>query len=76
MQDKHGHSDYYAREGILPTSDNTQAAANADKVDHYYFDLKTGVKIEHFEDVIKSRDETYNILGRFYKEYSNVIMRR
>jgi len=72
MQDKDGHSDYYVDDGTAPIWETAPNVYYADQVNHYYFD-KVGVKIEHFEDVIKSRDETYAVLGRFYKEYKGAI---
>ncbi|MCL2512541.1 MAG: hypothetical protein FWF08_01460 [Oscillospiraceae bacterium] len=84
VQDKHGHNDYYYD---LRVFDNlfTLLISSVipgileDRVTETYDLCLYGDKVmtyEHFDDVIKSRDETYHILGRFYKEYKDVIDRR
>jgi len=35
--------------------------------------VKDGIRYYHWDDVIWARDLTYDILGRFYKEYNNLM---
>jgi len=74
LQDKHGHSDYYQTQKNWPFSEAYQVGKDEDDVTHTY---SIGlIEYEHFDDVIKSRDETYNVLGRFYKKYKTTIDKR
>ena len=76
-QDKEGHIDYYARKITLLTfidgalSEAWDAGTYADDVTNTY--SINGVKYYHFDDVIRSRNETYNILGRFRIGYKEVF---
>ena len=70
-QDKHGHDDYYAPDAsmiglVLAVIANGAADGDAVK-DSYSLD---GVRYYHFDNLIpKTRDATYDILGRFSKKY-------
>ena len=70
LQDKWGHSDYYMEQKNLLNF--VSYGTREDDVEDVYTDA-TGIKHEHFEEVIKSRDETYSVLGRFFKDYSEVM---
>jgi len=71
MQDKHGHIEYYQTETLYKPESILSIIASGltdgDEVDLVY-DIH-GVKYYHFDDIIRARDATYNILGRFYMAY-------
>ena len=76
MQDKDGHHDYWSPDFTLCGWMENNCITNffdGDDVKRTY-ELRgvgeiSGVKYYHFDDVFRSRDETYNILGRFLKKY-------
>ena len=35
--------------------------------------VKHGIRYYHWDDVIWTRDLTYDLIGRFYKEYKNLL---
>jgi len=73
LQDKHGHSDYYKQEETNLLKGPFYGIVEDQSGSCYYLN---GIKYEHFDDIIKSRDETHNVLGRFYKKYKDVVNRQ
>ena len=78
VQDKWGHNDDYQEDkaDIWASIPGFLMAGYTGLVEDQVksiVDPANGIKYEHFDDVIRSRDETYSILGRFYKEYKEVI---
>jgi len=77
IQDKYGHLDYFYELSTCLLK-SVAPGWNADQVGYSYEIILYGDKTmvyEHFDDVIKTRDVTYGLLGRFFKEYNNLIMR-
>ena len=73
-QDKDGHHDYWTPptftiSGLIWAG--KEYGTDGDGVGLTY--PLNGVTYYHWDDLIRSRDATYNILGRFYKEYERVI---
>ena len=88
IQDLTGHNDDYvtydrfgtAGASFLPVGNNVWHHFNnrlydptkyADDVDSYF--EKHGITYYHWDDVIWTRDLTYDLIGRFYKEYKNLL---
>ena len=76
-QDKDGHHDYWAPptftiSGLIWAG--KEYGTDGDDVGLTY--PLNGVTYYHWDDLIRSRDATYNILGRFYRKYEGVIKMR
>ena len=75
MQDKDGHIDFFASDD--PFEDFFGSLIAGLKADMVFVTYNiNGITYEHFDNMIQSRDETYNIIGRFYMEYGDIIRRR
>jgi len=82
LQDKHGHNNYYQEQRKDLCSAITAGIEEDSAGSVFYLFLyessngeKRKMKYEHFDDIIRTRDETYNVLGRFYKGYNDVFAR-
>jgi len=74
-QDRDGHDDFFVNtDGMFPL--DPERPGDGDNIEFIQEDPKTGIKTEQFSNMPKSRDATYNILGRFQKEYGAVINMR
>jgi len=76
-QDKHGHDDYYAAAKYSLVGNIISGAlkgGDGDKVDGKY--ERNGVTYYHFDNLIRTRDETYSMLGRFFEVYKGAITMR
>jgi len=76
MQDKHGHHDYFAANDIETILNNWinfpgLLPFDGDNVSVHY-DIHSVIYC-HWDDAIRSRDETYHILGRFRMAYEGVF---